>query len=740
MKRLVFIILSLFAVSFAEAQIAIDTLSVEALNNLLIEQVERLAEDSDDDADFEDLLENYIFFSENPVNLNSDEVMRLVELRLLSVFQYEELQKYRRYYGDFLFLDELAMVEGFDEQTLAIIRPVVCIGQDQSKDKITLNKLARYGKHQLVGRYEQILEQQQGYAPIDDSALLAKPNSHYLGSPQKYQLKYTYNYRNKIRAGFVLEKDAGELFFTDRVSDTIQALLGKQYHRGFDFAGFHLYAKDLGIVKAAVLGDYQLAFGQGLTLWSGMSFGKAGAGSSVMKQGRGLTPKASASEYAFMRGAAVTLGNGPFSGTVFYSNRLIDANVSVADSLDEAELVSSLQETGYHRTIGELQDRHAIRQQVIGGHLAYAIAHFEVGYTAHHTWLSVPLELRPSHYNQYYFQGQKLTNQGVDFKYVKGKYAVFGEVAMSINPELEVPEPVERPTQTQSGVSTLRQAQGSTTLNHLAGIIGLTVKPAGYLNFTVLYRDYGKAYQNLYSNAFGEGSRNQGQRGIYLGVEAAPAPYWNLLAYVDQFQFTWLTSQVNAPSRGHDYYLRLSHSFNRNTNAYLQIRSKTKMKNSTDAFVFSHYPIFYTKNSVRFNINYKIGRDFTASNKAEYAHYRNDDGSNEHGYFLCQDIAYKPESKPYSLSFRYALFDAKDYNTRIYAYESDVLYSFSVPALYGKGMRVYLLGKVKLFNALTLYARIGRTIYSDREEIGSGLTLIEGNHKTDLKVEAIWKL
>ena len=720
MKRLVFIIVSLSFTLFAKAQIAIDTLSTEALNDLLIEQVERLADDSDEDIDFEDLLENYIFFSENPVNLNSEEMMQLVELRLLNVFQYEELQKYRRYYGDFLFLDELAMVEGFDEQTIDIILPVVCIGQDQSKDKITLNKMARYGKHQIVGRYEQILEKQQGYLPIDDSTLLAKPNSRYLGGPQKYQLKYTYNYRNKIRAGFVLEKDAGEMFFTDKVSDTIQALLGKQYHRGFDFVGFHLYAKDLGIVKAAVVGDYQLAFGQGLTLWSGMSFGKAGAGSSVMKQGRGITPKASASEYAFMRGAAVTLGAGPFSSTLFYSNRLVDANVSVADSLDEAELVSSLQETGYHRTIGELLDRHAIRQQVIGGHLAYAVAHFEAGYTAHHTWLSVPLELRPSHYNQFYFQGQKLTNQGVDFKYVKGKYAVFGEVAMSYNPD----------------TTALRQAQGPA----YADLVGLTVKPAGYLNFTMMYRDYGKAYQNLMSNAFGEGSRNQGQRGIYLGVEAAPAPYWNLLAYVDQFQFTWLTSQVNAPSRGHDYYLRISHSFSKRANAYLQFRSKTKMKNSTDGQVFNHYPIFYTKNSVRFNINYKIGRDFTASNKAEYAHYCNDDGSNEHGYFLCQDIAYKPENKPYSLSFRYAIFDAKDYNARIYAYESDVLYSFSVPALYGKGMRIYLLGKVKLFNALTLYARIGRTIYSDRDEIGNGLTLIKGNHKTDLKVEAIWKL
>ena len=721
MKRLALVILSLFAVTFAKAQIAIDTLSAEALNQLLIEQVERLAEDSDDDLDYEDLLDNYIFLSDNPVNVNSDEMMRLVELHLLSAFQYEELKKYRRYYGDFMFLDELEMVEGFDEQTLTIIRPVVRIEKDQGKDKVTLSKMARYGKHQILGRYEQVLEQQQGYAPTSDSALLAKPNSRYLGSPQKLQFRYSYNYRNKIRAGITMEKDAGEMFFTDQVSDTIQALLGKNYHRGFDFVGFHLYAKDLGIVKAAALGDYQLAFGQGLTLWSGMSFGKAGAGSSVMKQGRGLTPKASASEYAFMRGAAVTLGRGPFSGTMFYSNRLVDANISVTDTLDnEAEFVSSLQETGYHRTIGELQDRHAIRQQIVGGHLAYAVAHFEVGYTLHHTWLNVPLELRPSHYNQFYFQGSQLTDQGVDFKYVKGKYAVFGEVAMSINPDS----------------TALRQAQGP----GLAGLVGITVKPAGYLNFTVMYRDYGKAYQSLYSNAFGEGSRNQGQRGVYLGVEAAPAPYWNLLAYVDQFQFTWLTSQVNAPSRGHDYYLRVSHSFNRNTNAYLQLRSKTKMKNSTDGQVFSYYPIFYTKNSVRFNISYKIGRDFTAGNKAEYAHYHNEDGTNEHGYYLCQDIAYKPEEKPYSLTFRYALFDAKDYNARIYAYENDVLYSFSVPALYGKGMRIYLLGKVKFFNALTLYARIGRTIYSDRDKIGSGLTLIEGNHKTDLKVEAIWKL
>ena len=721
MRRLILNIIALCFCLIAKAQVAVDTISTEALNELLIEQVERLAEDSDEDADYEDLLEHYIFFCENPINLNSDDIERLLELRLINVFQYEELQKYRRYYGDFLFFDELEMVEGFDEQTLAIIAPIVYVGKDNSRDKITLSKMARYGKHQILGRYEQILERQQGYEPISDSALLAKPNSHFLGSPQRYQLKYTYNYRDRIRAGLVLEKDPGEMFFTDHVSDTIKALLGSQYHRGFDFVGGYLYARDLGIVKTAILGDYQIAWGQGLTMWSGLNFGKVVTGSSVMKQGRGITPKGSASEYSFMRGVAVTLGGGPFSGTVFYSNHMVDANVTVTDSLDEAEYISSLQETGYHRTIGELLDRHIIRQQVVGGHLSYAVSHFEIGYTIHHTWLSAALVTNPSNYNQFYFQGRQLTNQGVDFKYIKGKFAFFGEGAISHNPNPVV-------------------LTGTTPLDRFAGLVGMTVKPAGYLNFTLMYRDYGKAYQNLFSNAFGEGSRNQGQRGFYLGVEVAPAPYWNLMAYADHFRFTWLTSQVYSPSWGHDYYLRLSHSFNRRTAAYLQIRSKTKMKNSADDMTFSYYPIYYTKNSIRFNINYGFANGLVFTNKAEYAHYRNDDGSNSQGFFICQDIAYKPENKPFSITFRYALFNTEDYDSRVYAYENDILYSFSVPALYGKGMRVYLLGKWKPVSNLTLYARIGSTIYTDRDEISSGPTLIEGNHKTDLKVEAVWKL
>lgn len=708
MKRLYIIILSVFASIIAKAQVAIDTLSAETLNQLLIEQVERLAEDSEDDADYEELLDNYLFYSENPINLNSDDIEQLEALRLINVFQLDALKSYRKSYGDFLFIDELEMVEGFDDQTINILKPIVYIGVDKSKEKVTMQKLARYGKHQVVGRYEQVLERQEGYVEATPEEILDKPGQHYLGSPQKYQLRYTYNYRNKIRFGLVAEKDPGEIFFTDKIDDTIKAYLGDKYHKGFDYYGFHAYANDLGIVKDVALGDYQISFGQGLTLWSGMSFGKTTDGSSIMKRGRGIKPKASATETGFLRGSAVTLQLKDFYGTLFYSNRMIDAHISVADSLDEVEQVSSLLETGYHQTISDLMNRHTIRQQVFGTHIAYANSHLEIGYTLHHTQLSAELQLKPSYYNQYYFQGSQLTNQGIDFRYVKDKFAFFGEGSMSDNMAF-------------------------------AGLLGFTAKPAGYINFTLSYRNYDKRYQNLLANPYGESSRGQGEEAYYLGVQLSPAPYWNLLVYTDFFRMKWLSSQVNNPSWGHDYYAKLTHRVSSRASWNLVLRSKTKMKNSTDGNTFTYYPVFYTKNSIRFNINYRIGNNWSLGNKADLEHYSNGDGLDSYGFFICQDLAFNPAYKPYSLTFRYAVFDTDDYNSRVYAYENDILYSFTVPALFDKGIRVYLLGKVKLFDALTLYGRIGSTLYSNKTEISSGPTLIDGTHKTDLKLEAIWK-
>lgn len=713
MRKVASIIALLIALPIvAVAQIAENDPRYEQLNSLLTEQIERLAEDGDDDIDFEELINEYIFISENPVNINDDkDIERLAELRIIDPIQIESIKNYRQRYGDIVIIDELMMIDGIDERTAALLMPIVSLKSDAGGEKVTAKKMRLYGKHQLTALYGQVLEKQQGYDDPNDSILLASNNSRYLGGPQHIMLRYSYNYRNKIRIGFVAEKDPGEAMLLGRYSDTIISLIGKHRNYGFDFYGFHAYINDFGIVRDAAIGDYQLTFGQGLTLWNGMSYGKIGTGSSTMKQAKGLRPKTSAAETGFMRGAATTLHYKGANLTAFYSFRMIDSNLEATNDTiddDDERYATSLLETGYHRTIGELQDRNTISQQTFGGHLSYANSHLEVGYTAYHMMLGTELILRPSKYNQFYFQGKSLTVQGIDFKYILSKFAFYGEASMS----------------------------GTTGF---AGIVGMTASPTGYINFTLTYRNYGKKYQNLFSNAFGESSRNQGEEGYYVGLQATPLPYWKISAYADFFNYKWLTSQAYAPSWGQDYYIKTEHRINRKLSLYLLFRSKSKMKNSSTES-YSYFPIPYGKQSVRFNISYQIG-DLKLSNKVQYSHYNNGDGDKSNGYFVCQDIAYKPTKfkVPFGITFRYALFETDDYDSRVYAYENDVLYSFSAPAFYDKGMRIYLLGNVKLFNCLTLYGKIGCTLYSNKDEISSGLSLINANHRTDLKLEAIWK-
>ena len=657
---------------------------------------ELLATEGSSDESHEELLEDYLYYLENPININSEEAVHLEEIGLLNAFQLETLRQYRKQFGDLLFLDELLMLEGFDDAVVMVIGPLVYFGKNESTRQMEqprTSKMLTKGKHQLTLNFA------EKFGNTDDT--------DYLGSPRKIQLKYAYHYKQKLRFGVAMEKDAGEPFFLGRLNDTVQVIARHYRNTGFDFYGAHLYITDIRLagsanrrsqglmVKELAVGDYQLNFGQGLTLWTGTSLGKASEGSTAMRRAAGVKPKASSGEGKFFRGVATTLKHNDFYATIFYSNRNIDATVSLTDSLDEPELVSALQESGYHRTLNELSKRNAIRQRVLGGHLCYAGPNLEIGFTTYHMRLNTPLEPKPSKYNHFYFQGDRLTDMGLDFRWLTGKTVVFGELSRSNN-------------------------------GAMAGLLGMTMKPAGYIDFSVLYRNYGKSYQSFFSGAFGESSRGQGEEGIYLGLQCAPAPRWNLLAYCDFFKLKWLTSQVYNPSWGQEYCVKINHQISKTATMQARFKSKTKMKNSSDGQAFAHYPVFYTKQNIVFQINYGITEALSFSDKAAYTHYFDDDGADSRGVMLCHDIAYNPPGKPFSLTFRYALFESDDYRSRVSIYENDVLGAFSIPSLYGRGARAYLLGKLKLFEQISLYSRIG-------------IAFLDGETKTDFKFEIIWK-
>ncbi|MHA8061520.1 hypothetical protein EWU23_09585 [Cytophagaceae bacterium 50C-KIRBA] len=81
---------------------------------------------------------------------------------------------------------------------------------------------------------------------------------------------------------------------------------------------------------------------------------------------------------------------------------------------------------------------------------------------------------------------------------------------------------------------------------------------------------------------------------------------------------------------------------------------------------------------------------------------------------------------------------SSNYDSRLYAYEPSLPYAFSLPAYSGKGIRSCLVIQYKWVPHLGISAKIGRMDYVDRGEIGSGLDLISGSHKTDISLQVVW--
>lgn len=109
------------------------------------------------------------------------------------------------------------------------------------------------------------------------------------------------------------------------------------------------------------------------------------------------------------------------------------------------------------------------------------------------------------------------------------------------------------------------------------------------------------------------------------------------------------------------------------------------------------------------------------------------------GVLIYADVIFKPMMKRYAANIRLQYFETDDYNSRLYAYENDVLYSFSIPVFYEKGYRYYLNINYDLTKKLSAWARIAQTLSPDRSSIGSGLDEINGNRRTEVKLQLMYR-
>lgn len=667
---------------------------------------ELFAEIQSDEVPYEDLYETLLQYYQTPINLNTATREELRSLLLLNENQITTLLNHREANGDLLSVYELQSIEGYDLRTITRILPFVSVqsGSTNASRGTFWQRVAREDNNALYLRYERVLQQRQGYTP--PTLYQGQPTTRYLGSADKMLLRYRVSHTRDFSLGFALEKDAGEQLIWNPDNGQF----------GADYVSAHLLLQERGKLKALALGDYQLQFGQGLLLSSGLGVGKGAETITTLRRSSvGVRAYASLLENTFFRGAAATYQVAPtVQATAFASHKNVDANLQQAqDSLAQFdEFTSGLLYTGFHRTASELANRHQLAETVGGGNATYTSrdGNLAIGATGVFTHYGTAILKRPEPYNYFEFTGKNNLALSLNYSYVYRNFLLFGETA--------------------------RSSGGLGTVNGLLASLGSQVDAA------LLVRHYDPTFHTLYGNAFSENTRNINETGVYLGLKVRPVAKWEISAYYDQFRFPWLRYRASAPTDGHDALVRLAYSPTKTSLLYVQLRQRLKPRDLASADLANvslgralPLPGEQLRQSILVYYNTAPSTALELRTRLQALRLRDDTGLPwRSGFALAQDVGYQL-NRYLKLTGRYAIFDADDYDTRQYVYEQDVLLAVSVPALYGQGTRIYGIAEIRFNRHLTLWLRYAETRYRHQDVVGSGLESIQGSLRSEVKAQ-----
>ena len=629
-------------------------------------------------------------YKKHPLNLNTASENELQQLDILNVLQVQNLLGYRSLLGRFINIYELQAIPGWTIELIRQLLPYVSVN-DEMEVLTALGKRLCGGGHSMLFMAGQTIERLKGFL-VDPSAT----TNFYRGSPQKLLLRYKYQYKNLLQYGVVGEKDAGEQFFK-----------GKQ-QRGFDFYSLHFFARGIGKIKALALGDFTVNLGQGLIQWQSLAFKKGADILNIKREAAILKPYNSAGEINFHRGAGVTVGKDKWAITCFLSFKKIDANLVMDTSHNQEEYISSLQTSGYHRTKNEVDDKAVQSQLVWGGNCSYKLKGLRLGFNGIWYRFGLPMNRSNEPYNLYAFSGRAFSNCSVDCSYTFKNMHLFGEVATSNN-------------------------------SYKAVVSGLMVSVAPAVDLAFLYRNIAKGYQSLYANAFTENTFPVNEAGLYSGISVHPGGPWRIDAYADIYRSPWLKFRVTAPSTGSDYLLQLMYKPNKQVELYSRFRSESKAVDANPSGLPLAPLQIQPKQNWRTQFTFNLSPQMVIASRIEITWFSSKTPAAEQGFLTYFNFLYKPFSKPWAAAMRFQYFETGGYNSRIYAFENDVMYSFSIPGFYDKGFRYYINTNYDVNKNAGIWIKWEQSFYTDKTLIGSGLDEIKGNKKSGVRIEFLYK-
>lgn len=473
---------------------------------------------------WEDYEEDMEEMSQHPINLNTATREELSRFPFLSAQQVEDIQAYIYRYGGMKSLGELAMIPSISWQQRQLLGSFVYVSTENVSHFPTLQNIARYGKHELVGMVKIPFYDRKGDV------------NGYSGYKYKHGVRYQFRYGDYVKLGLLGAQDAGEPFG------------GGKNKLGYDFYSFYLQVRKLGRWKNITLGRYRLHEGLGLVLNNDFSFGKLSVLSSLAaSSATQIRVHSSRSSANYLQGAVATYSilRG-LDLTAFFSYRQIDA------TLNDDGTIRTILKTGLHRTQSEIRRQDVASNTLMGGHINYRLGGWHVGATAFFTSFSRPLKPTKSQlYKRFAPEGDKFWNASIDYGYISHRWNIAGETA----------------TGYCGAIATLHSV--SYLFSDKFSLLGL-------------HRFYSARYYSLFSNAFAEGSDVQDENGVYLGFNWMPARRWSISAYSDFAHFAWPKYQTKTSTQSWDSQVNILYQPSRYYTLGARLRYKERAGTRTD--------------------------------------------------------------------------------------------------------------------------------------------------------------
>ncbi len=501
------------------------------------------------------------------------------------------------------------------------------------------------------------------------------------GAPWRSLSRYRFT-AGSLSGGFTAEKDAGEKFF--RGNSLIP-----------DFFSANICYTGNGIIRKIIAGDYSARSGQGTNFNTGIRTGLSLATPGYMAAKSEIKPYTSTDENNFFRGAAVSARFKNMAAFVFFSHNTRDAAIELTEG-KESNRITGFYNTGLHNTQAGILKTDAVVITSFGTEISYDFTKIKVGLSGIIDRLSMSMENTSARAESLYdFSGSSNSVLTAFYNSAINKILLFGELS----------------------------ANGA---GRHAFVQGLSLKPASRLMLNMLYRNYSPGYTSLHGKGPGMSSGTENEEGLLGNFSFEAAKHLYITGGCDITRYPWLKYRCSAPSFGirKELLVRFSPSEKLTMEGLYTYRYSIR-DSGNNAGIKTQMPLI--TRDIKTIVRYSLTEKLKTSTRIEY---KSVNSLSARGYLLLQDLNFSPGRIPLMVWLRYCIFNTTNYDSRIYTYENDMLYSFSIPALSGSGSRCYIMIKWYAGKMAEIRIRYGITsisgnkgIPADREDFKMQLRL-----------------